>query len=579
MTKQNRFRRFFGDLSLRRKILLSLTAIITLIFGIVLLFITVNIQAQTKDLIEKDFWKTQASFRRAQSFRFEKLFEASILISEQPLFKAILELAKDTIDEQKSRTILFNLNEFRNLIQCDFIFVTNRAGTLLARTDRDKDFGKSYASLPFISRALSGSDPASAETWVEGEAVQLVVAVPILLGDEVFGTLTMGLHIKNSDAEELKKDAGSDVSFILAHKVIASTLEEEKQVDLMKATFERKDEIKKSMDDSTATRIVELYLKDETYLTSFFVLGGGEGGPRAYYAVSASLDQALAPLRQLQRRIIVIGLFAIILTFASGFFIARGITAPVKKLVQGIHRIGAGDFSYRIEVESADEIGMLAAAYNDMSAGLKERVEMEKFVSSSTLDMIKRSHEDGVQLGGERKIVTVLFSDIRGFTAFSEKVDPEEVIGMLNLYLSKQAKLVLKFNGVIDKYVGDELVAVFEGENMVDNAVLCAVEIQKEMTILHQQLDQKVRIGIGINSGLVVMGNMGSEERMDYTVLGSNVNLGARLCSMAEGGQIILSESSQRLMKIKIKNRPLPPIRVKGVENPVPIYEIVREQL
>ena len=566
----------YHAMSLRIKILISLTGMIVLIFGGVLVFITIIIEGQTKDLIRRDFEKTKATFQRVQNSGFDRLLEANILISEQPQFKAILDVVKDTIDRETSRTVRFNLNEFKSLLKCDIVFATNKYGTLIARTDNELVYGDNYSSLPFVANALKGKDPNAADVWVENGSVRMVVCAPILLGEEVFGTISLALQIKNSDADQLKKDTQSDVSFLLNNKIIASTLEEEKQVDLMKATFSIKEIVNPLKTKDSSGGVYELILKNEPYLTSFVSFGGVSPERKTYYAISASLSDALKPLRGLQFRISIIGLFAIILTFVIGYFISDGITAPIKKLVNAVHRIGAGDFSLQIETKLRDEIGQLSVAFNEMTVALRERYQMEKFVSSSTMDMIRRSENHGVTLGGERKVVTVFFSDIRGFTAFSEKIDPEEVIGMLNMYLSKQAKMIMKFNGVIDKFVGDELVAVFEGENMVDNAVLCAVEIQHEMDILYKQLDQKVRIGIGINTGLVVMGNMGSEERMDYTVMGNNVNLGARLCSMAAPGQIILSESSQRMLKIKIKNRPLEAIRVKGIENPVAIFEIIR---
>jgi adenylate cyclase len=148
---------------------------------------------------------------------------------------------------------------------------------------------------------------------------------------------------------------------------------------------------------------------------------------------------------------------------------------------------------------------------------------------------------------------------------------------MLNTILSKQAEIVKKHDGDIDKYVGDELVAVFQGERMVHNAVHCAVEIQKMMTTIPALVGEEIAIGIGINSGEMVMGAMGSEERMDFTVIGDAVNLGARLCSSAGRGQILLSEYSARfvLQDESITLKRLDPIKVKGKEASIDIYEAI----
>lgn len=187
-----------------------------------------------------------------------------------------------------------------------------------------------------------------------------------------------------------------------------------------------------------------------------------------------------------------------------------------------------------------------------------------------------------LKLGGERKNITVLFSDVRGFTAYSEKQQPEEVVAMLNEILSQQVKVVFQYNGTLDKFVGDELMAFFGApgvRHLNDHALIAvrtAVEIQEKMRELHTQWGHENRpilnIGIGINTGDMVVGNMGSAERMDYTVIGDNVNLAARLCSAAGEGQIIISEATYAQVAEYVVAEKLEPIHVKGKTNPISIY-------
>jgi adenylate cyclase len=150
------------------------------------------------------------------------------------------------------------------------------------------------------------------------------------------------------------------------------------------------------------------------------------------------------------------------------------------------------------------------------------------------------------------------------------------VVEMLNTYLRHQAYIVKKYNGDIDKYVGDELVAVFQGPDMEENAVRCSVEIQQKMRLLTEERPEwNIAIGIGINTGDVVMGAMGSEDRMDYTILGDTVNLGARLCSAADRGRTIMSESTYEAVRHldDLEIVALDPIQVKGKTAPIQIYE------
>ncbi len=190
-----------------------------------------------------------------------------------------------------------------------------------------------------------------------------------------------------------------------------------------------------------------------------------------------------------------------------------------------------------------------------------------------------------LKLGGERKNLTVIFSDVRGFTKYSEAHPPEEVVAMLNEILTAQVEVVFKYNGTLDKFVGDELMAFFgaPGETHIHNhaitAVKVAVEIQAKLKILKEKWlgenKESLSIGIGINSGDAVVGNMGSAERMDYTIIGDNVNLAARLCSAAGGDEILISEATYAQVKDSVKTTKLEPISVKGKTNPVSIYRVV----
>ncbi len=190
---------------------------------------------------------------------------------------------------------------------------------------------------------------------------------------------------------------------------------------------------------------------------------------------------------------------------------------------------------------------------------------------------IKIADHQGVALGGEKRLATMLFCDIRGYTAFAEKRDPEVVVEVLNFTFQRQADIVSRHHGDIDKFVGDQIVAVFLGDDMVLNASLCALEMQDAMAELgREHPDWGLAVGIGVNAGEVIMGAMGSSNRMDYTVLGDAVNLAARLCSHAARGQILLSAASFAAIadRPELAAEPLAPIAVKGKSEPVRVYAI-----
>jgi adenylate cyclase len=211
-----------------------------------------------------------------------------------------------------------------------------------------------------------------------------------------------------------------------------------------------------------------------------------------------------------------------------------------------------------------------------MIDGLRERFQLEKFVSKSTIDHVHKDEE--IKLGGEKKNMTVLFSDIRGFTSYSESKPPELVMERLNKIMQLQANIVLEYGGDVDKYVGDEMFAVFEGDDMVIRAVKAAEDIKSALSKINETEDNPLHLGIGINTGEMISGNMGSLERIDRTVIGDAVNLGARLCSHAGPNTIILSEYSYAYVRDAVIVKEHDPIHVKGKEQPVKIY-ILRKTL
>lgn len=273
---------------------------------------------------------------------------------------------------------------------------------------------------------------------------------------------------------------------------------------------------------------------------------------------------------------ISLGFVAVGLLIAFG--LAKVLTGPIYTLAVGMQVVASGDLNQQVKVAYKDEIGKLTESFNQMVLSLREKLYMEKYLSHSTLRSIRKVRgKSELKLGGERKYVTALFSDVRGFTAMSEKMSPEEVVEVLNIYLNLQARIVANWGGVVDKYIGDEIMAIFEGKGQEINAVRAAIEIQKFCQTLNwarAKLGKKqMNLGIGLNSGDVVMGNMGSQEQMNYTVIGDNINLTARLCSAAQAGQVVISKNTADAIGNDATLNKLESIKVKGKERMIDVFE------
>jgi adenylate cyclase len=237
-------------------------------------------------------------------------------------------------------------------------------------------------------------------------------------------------------------------------------------------------------------------------------------------------------------------------------------------------------------IRTGDELDDLAAGFNTMVDGLIERdklkTTMGKYMTASVMDHLMNGE---VQLGGETLTVTILFSDIRSFTTISEKMNAQELVGLLNEYFTEMVGIVMDGNGVVDKYIGDAIMAVFgapvpHADDAV-NAVRAAVRMRQGLAVLNVRLAargmQTLRTGIGIHTGEVVAGNIGSERRMEYTVIGDAVNLASRLESNTKelGVHVLISEDTWQLVKHAIVARPVKEITVKGRKAPVMTYEVL----
>jgi adenylate cyclase len=201
-----------------------------------------------------------------------------------------------------------------------------------------------------------------------------------------------------------------------------------------------------------------------------------------------------------------------------------------------------------------------------MVQGLYERFQLSKFVSSSTISSIQNREK------GAKALMTLFFSDIRGFTSFSESKLPEQVVDSLNKVLNIQTEIIHRNGGDVDKYVGDEVVALFTGEDQARRACRSALEIQRALGRAAPAEYAGLRVGIGVNTGEIILGMIGSEQRADYTVIGDHVNLASRLCDAAKPDTVLISDSTYRSVgKAASVSRPYS-IRVKGKEEPQKVY-------
>jgi adenylate cyclase len=190
--------------------------------------------------------------------------------------------------------------------------------------------------------------------------------------------------------------------------------------------------------------------------------------------------------------------------------------------------------------------------------------------------------EGMVQLGGTKRPVVVFFSDIRGFTPMSEKMSPDDIASLLTEYFTEMVEIVFEHGGTLDKFMGDAIMALWgapvASDDDADRAMRAAIDMMGVLRRLNEKWSSEgkphVEIGIGINFGEVFAGNIGSEQRMEYTVIGDPVNIASRLCSKADGGQVLISEPFYNVLKAPPEVEALEPLELRGKSKTVPVYQV-----
>ncbi|MBI4794635.1 MAG: HAMP domain-containing protein [Deltaproteobacteria bacterium] len=300
-------------------------------------------------------------------------------------------------------------------------------------------------------------------------------------------------------------------------------------------------------------------------------------------------EELFANVQRLSQRLMLIGLIGLAFLGLVITLMSRSITKPLRTLAQTTAALGHGDFSVTVPETGAKEIHQLAHSFNELGQQLTEYMEKRDFIRDTfgryvTQEVVKRllESEEALALGGETREVTLLFSDLRGFTALTAEMDPEQVITFLNRYLEKMIEILLDYRAVIDEIMGDGILAFFGApEPMEDHparAVACALAMQGAMEEINAANAADglphLEMGIAVNTGTVVVGNIGSERRTKYSVVGADVNFASRIESYALGGQVLIGPSTYQRVQELIEVGETIHAEMKGIPEPATLYEV-----
>jgi class 3 adenylate cyclase len=297
-------------------------------------------------------------------------------------------------------------------------------------------------------------------------------------------------------------------------------------------------------------------------------------------------DEQMASLLRLRRELALsIGLVMLAVLIVA-HQVSRSIQQPLQQLGAFTHRIGAGDLTERLSLSGRDVAGRLAAALNEMAAGLQERDHVKevfgRYIATQASDQILSGK---MNLGGESRYVTVLFSDIRNFTGMAEQMTPAQVVSFLNDYFSEMVDAVFEHDGMLDKFLGDGLMAVFgvfgETSDHPRQAVRAALRMKALLAKINGERSMTgkppIAIGIGIHSAEAIVGNIGSRKRLEFTVVGDGVNVSSRVQALNKefGTTILISEVTYEALQGEFECHPMPATALRGRTGDLKLYEVV----
>jgi len=520
---------------------------------------------------------------RAGAHIFEKLIEqrnlqitsAAAILSRDHAFQVAFAGA-----EQDRATTLSALESLQTRSKADLVLIASLDKELLFDTYRPALHGVAFPFPQLIEKAETSGNTYA---FVVLEKELYAMAITPLRAPDPIAWLCPAFRINDAFAREIKAYSNLEITFFDQSdprkiNVLLATTFDGKEREALVSTFQERAFVPQ--------RITDVRLNGERYVSYLLPLPTETGS--AAVLLQRSLDRELAPYLRLEQTYLILALLGLGISAAVGVWIARGVSKPVLQLAEGARKIGQGDYQHRVNVNQPDEMGLLAASFNHMSKGLAERDQVRdllgKVVSPAVAAELLRKD---VKLGGEERKVTVLFSDVRSFTTMCEAFAPQEVLGILNRYFTRMSAIVEAHGGVVDKYVGDAIMALFgaplANPDDADRAMETALEMCEALDELNAQQHLRghpaINIGIGINTDVVIAGNMGSQTRLNYTVIGDGVNLSSRLEDLTKtpeyATRIIISSTTLAKAKGRYHTRPLGEVAVKGKRKPTKIYALL----
>ena len=566
--------RGWNDSSLRTKIFIAFSVLILAVLLATLGLTQLVVSRSVEATLGRELQTTGQVFQSLMEERAARLRTNSTLLASDFALKRVIATHFDPVNYDPATLASAGLS-YRQRIGVELVWMTDEAGVLLAASPANARVKQSIARLSPLSEALESEEATTAVVQIDDGLYQ-VVAVPVFAPD-VIGFLLLGRTIDDAVAAQLKADTGSQITFLTPTRVFASSWSGPRRNMLAVSRPQPAGPPRPYLANIDGERFLSLAMPIDASV------------PQLHALVQGSYDEALAPLHALQGRMLLIGIVALAAALLIGISLAAGIIRPVRALVSAMHTVLRGDLRHHAQVDRGDEIGFLARSFNEMVDGLQEREHIKntfgRFVSRDVAEAVL----DGrIPLGGERLEVSILFQDIRGFTALSEKLDPGTLLRVLNQLFTEVVAAVEAEGGMVKQFTGDGVMALFGAPQVradhCERAVRAALGIVDRLTnvnvLLQSQGVPALQIGVGLHTGEVVAGLIGPDERVEYGVVGEPVNLASRVEGLTRdlAATILISKEIAAHLGPQFLLGRAALLPVKGRAQPVEVVEVLGHQ-
>lgn len=569
-----------------------------------------------KEKIERDFARTSAQLERLIKSRMANFDDVAAAALSDPLFRSQLgktvsndddmglgddaganEMGLDSVGSAGDDNPLaeahgvFASAELPMFQRYPLLVIVNTEGTLLFSKGELARYGGSVKAIPLVAKALK--EQKSVGIWGGADAnlraqglvpedaggdMFLMMASRIATRDGVLGAVIAGESLRQGLLGELESSSNAFVALRIGDKLLhrADPASEALLAEVV-ASLE-------------APRTAELRTQGGGVIaTSARIPSLQAGETLGEVFLFRRLAQELRPFNdQLQSSLGVVGVVGLLFSLVVATLLARRLTRPLGLLDKAVRKVRAGDLTVKVPVESRDEIGSLAQSFNEMTVGLQQRDQIKatfkRYLAPAVVEELIQN-PDKLNLGGEDKELSILFSDLVGFTSLSEGRKASELVALLNEYFDEVGQAIVRRGGTLDKFAGDSVMCFFgaplDQPDHRARALLSALDHLQVVDDVQQRWRAMGRPNIdcriGVNSGPVVVGNIGSRDGQDYTVIGDAVNLASRLegANKEYGTRLMVSQDTLRGCEGLVEVRELDSLRVKGKAIPVRVFEVL----